>query len=467
VPTPAYSSDPDVERSLRHSLKDAGAYAVMIGIGETYLSAFGLFLRATPPQIGLLASLPPLLASLVQLLSAWLGRLTGQRKGLILAGASVQALAWLPIALLPVLFTGHALPLLVVSVALYQCGAHLAAPQWGSLMGDIVPIKRRGRFFATRTRIVALVTFLSLVTGGLVLQFANAAGATLAGFLVLFSVALLARIVSVYQLSRMHEPGVQSAALEVPSGQAWWQRLRRSNFARFAVFFALIQFSVSIASPFFTVYMLRDLHYSYAAFMANTGTAIFVQFLTLSQWGRIGDVFGNRRILATTGVLLPLMPLVWLFSSNFWYLLLMQALSGLTWAGFTLSASNFLYDLIAREKRTTYLAIHNILASAGLFAGAMLGGYLGTVLPTSVDVAGLSLAWASPLLGVFAVSTLARSLTVLLLLPKIREVRRVRDISFSDLIFRVTRVNALAGMFFDVVGSKPRPADGDSGAGRV
>ena len=34
--------------------------------------------------------------------------------------------------------------------------------------------------------------------------------------------------------------------------------------------------------------------------------------------------------------------------------------------------------------------------------------------------------------------------------------RRVRPIKVRDLIFRVTRVNALAGMFFEVVATKPR-----------
>jgi len=47
-------------------MKDAAAYAVMMGIGETYLSAFALFLKGSTPQIGLLASLPPLLGSLAQ-----------------------------------------------------------------------------------------------------------------------------------------------------------------------------------------------------------------------------------------------------------------------------------------------------------------------------------------------------------------------------------------------------------------
>ena len=385
------TSDTQTERSLDHSIKDAGAYAVMIGVGETYLSAFALFLKASTPQIGLLASLPPLLGSIVQLMSAWLGRWTGQRKAIVLTGASIQGFAWLPLIILPMVFPDHAVEMLIGSVVLYHCGAHLAAPQWGSLMGDIVPERRRGRFFARRTQIVSLVTFVSLFLGGLTLHFSKASGSALIGFIALFSIALISRVVSVYHLSKMHDPSGHVAAMEVPVGQVWWQRLRHSNFVRFSIFFALVQFSVAIASPFFTVYMLRDLEYSYFAFTANTGMAILAQFLTLNRWGRISDIFGNRRILSATGIIIPTLPLLWAFSANFWYLLIIQAVSGLAWAGFTLSASNFLYDLIARDKRATYLAIHNVLAAIGILAGAMLGGYLGSTLPTSLDIIGRTL----------------------------------------------------------------------------
>jgi MFS family permease len=218
----------------------------------------------------------------------------------------------------------------------------------------------------------------------------------------------------------------------------------------------LTQFSVSIASPFFTVYMLRDLKFTYLAFTVNTATAIFAQFLTLAQWGRISDVFGNRRILAATGILIPLMPLLWVFSSNFWYLILIQALSGFAWAGFSLSASNFVYDLIAPNRRATYLAIHNVIASIGIFSGAMLGGFLGAVLPTDLTIGDYHLSWLSPLTGVFVVSTIARAAVVIGLIPKVREVRPVRDISLRELIFRVTRLNALSGVFFEIVGTRPK-----------
>jgi MFS family permease len=452
------TADTRSEDSLRHSIKDASAYAVMMGIGETYLSAFALFLKASTPQIGLLSSLPPLLGSLAQILSAALGRTFGIRKPIMLVGAGLQAFAWLPIMLLPLLFPDAAVPLLITAVVIYHCGAHLAAPQWASLMGDLIPMKRRGRFFARRTRIISLVTFLSLMLGGLFLNEASAAGYTLVGFIFLFSIAMIARGVSVYHLSRMHEPAGHVTDLRFSVETSWWRRLANSNFARFSIFFALMQFSVAVSSPFFAVYMLRDLQFSYAQFMANTGMSVLAQFLTLSQWGRISDVFGNRRVLSVTGVLLPLMPLLWIFSGNFWYLLVVQMLSGLSWAGFTLGASNFLYDLTEPQKRATYLAIHSVLASTGIFLGATLGGFLGVMLPLEIETFGVTVMWSSSLLGVFAVSALLRTLVLLVLMPTIKEVRRVRPASFSRVIFRVTRVHALAGLVFDIVGTKSKPA---------
>ena len=458
---PAFSNDPVTERSLRHSLKDAAAFATMTGVGETYLSAFALFLKATTPQIGLLASLPPMLASFVQLLSAWLGHVTGHRKAIVLAGATLQALAWLPILALPLLFSEHAVPLLIASVVVCHAGAHLVAPQWSSLLGDIVPERRRGRFFGQRTRLVTLLTFTTLMLGGFVLHVATERGATLAGFVTLFAIAALARLVSVFHLSKMHDPGGHVAEFDLPLGRDGWQRLRHSNAVRFSLFFAGMQFAVAIASPFFTVYMLRDLEFSYLAFTVNTGTAILAQFLTLSQWGRISDIFGNRRILTVSCLFIPLMPLLWTFSTNVWYLIAIQALSGFSWAGFSLAASNFVYDLIAPNRRATYLAVHNVLAASGLFLGAILGGWLGFVLPTQASIAGLEFAWLSPLYGVFIVSAIARAAVAGLLIPKLREVRAVRDISVRDVIFRVTRINALAGVVFDIVGTRPKDDDRD------
>jgi MFS family permease len=446
-----YSQDPVVDKSLRHSLKDAAAFALMTGIGETYLSAFALFLRASTAQIGLLAALPPLLASIAQVASAWLGHRTGHRKGIIIAGATLQAFTWIPLLLLPLVFQQHAMTLLISCAAICLAGANLAAPQWSSLMGDLVPERRRGWFFGIRTRVTTAVTFSALMCGGLLLNLTAARDMTVWGFVVIFLMAAVARFVSVYQLAQMYDPPGHVAALDLSLSREWARRLYSSNAVRFSVFFALMQFAVASASPYFTVFMLRDIGFSYLEFTIITGTAVLAQFVTMARWGRISDLFGNRRVITAAGSLICALPLLWLVSTNFWYLLAVQTLSGFAWAGFTLAASNFIYDLMVPQHRTSYLAVHSVLASLGVFCGAMTGGYLGSVTPTSVDVFSTSLSWVSPLWSVFILSSVLRTLVMLLLIPKLKEARRVRHISLTQLVFRVIRVNALAGVVFDIV----------------
>src|SRR6185503_2686243 len=169
MPAGQFSKDPAVDRALRHSVRDGMAFSVQVGAGETYFSAFALFLRATTPQIALVSTLPLLLASSAQIFSAWLGNYVGRRR-VVLLGCALQALLWLPILLLPALFSGYAIPALLVLLALYHSANNLAAPQWTSIMRDLVSERRRGRYFAHRTRLMAMTTFVSLVACGLLLH---------------------------------------------------------------------------------------------------------------------------------------------------------------------------------------------------------------------------------------------------------------------------------------------------------
>jgi MFS family permease len=451
-----YSRDPVIDRSLRHSVRDGAAYAVMSGSGETYFSAFAVFLKASTAQIGFLASVPALLASFAQLLSAWLGHTFGKRKAIILTGATLQAFIWIPMAILPWLATDYAVEIFISCVILYYAFGNLAAPQWSSLMGDLVSEKKRGRYFALRTRISSMTSFLSLVAAGSLLHYYDSNSATNTGYLILFSVAFISRLVSVYHLTKMYDPPGNVAAIEVPVEKLTLKQLLSSRFAGFSVFFALIQFSVAVGSPFFAIYLLRDLGFSYVEFMALSATTVFMQFLTLNRWGRISDIFGNRIILSLCGSLIPFVPFLWLFSPSFYYLLVVQAFGGAIWAGFTLSASNFLYDLIPLDKRATYMAAHSVLASFGVFFGALLGGYLGTVLPDSYLIFGYQIDLVSQLYNVFILSFVFRMITSLLLLPRLKETRRVKPVTVRRLIFRVVRFNPLTGLNFEVISSRKK-----------
>jgi MFS family permease len=365
--------------------------------------------------------------------------------------------------LLPTLFRDAAVVIIIVCIVWYHAAGSLVAPQWSSLMGDLVPERRRGRYFALRTRYTSVATFVALVSAGLVLNFFQHYDLALYGFIGVFGIAAVARWVSVYHLTAMVEPQAHPPALEMPFQEHWWRQIKNSRFVRFSIFFGAMQWAVAIGSPFFAVYMLRDLHFSYMEFMAISASSVLMQFLTLNGWGRVGDVFGNRLILVVTGFVIPMIPLLWLFSNNLWYLLVVQSLSGLLWAGFSLSSGNYLYDLIPPRQRVRFLSFHNVFTNIGTFFGALLGGYLGAVLPNTLSAGEYTFSWDTALLGVFLISAVARLTVALLFLPRLKEVREVRPMTATQLIFRATRFNALSGMVYDIIAAGRRMKSGKPG----
>jgi len=449
-----FARDPQGNHSLHHSIYDGMSSSVMVGAGETYFTAFALFLKVTAAQVGLLSTLPPLLGSLAQLISVWINRRIKVCKPIILTGVILQACIWLPMLALVLIRPANALPPLLILLTLYYGAAHLAAPTWTRLMGDIVPARRRGRYFAHRNRLTSMMTLLALVTSGIILHFFNRLGHTWAGFLTIFVIALGARLNSAWHISKMHEPVVHVSEFEKPGTVV--TTLLHSDARLLTFYFVLMQMSVSIASPFFAVYMLRDMQFTYVEFMANTGTAVLVQFVTLRMWGRAGDIFGHRLILVLTGMTIPLLPLLWVINDNFWYLILLQVLSGLSWGGFNLGMGNMLFDLVPAAQRVTYVAVHNVLVAAGVFAGGLIGISLIGVVPATTTWFGSHIA-VTPLLSLFIISTLLRLLVTALFLRRIRDKGEVfRPRLRREFIFRLTRFNAFMGLMYDFV-TETRP----------
>jgi MFS family permease len=455
MPAGPFSKDPKVDHALRHSVRDGTAFSVQVGAGETYFSAFALFLRASVPQVALLTTLPPLLGSLAQILSAFVGGYVG-RKRVVIAGCLLQAFLWLPILLVPVVFRGHAITALLILLALYFSANNLATPQWTSIMRDLVSERRRGRYFGYRTQVTTISTFAALVIAGVLLHELDRSGATYLGFMLIFLVAFVARLISVYHLTFLYEPAVHDPAPDMHI-EHWWRSLLSTGAIGFSTYFALMNAAVGISAPFFTVYMLRDLNLSYLEFTALSGMSVIVQYLMLKLWGRIADVYGNRLVLIVTSISLPIVPLLWLLSADFWWLLACQAASGLSWSGFTLSCGNLLYELVPRTRRAAYVAFHNVGTAAGVFAGAMLGAGLAVVLPARTVLFG-DASFASNLLYLFALSGLVRAILAALLARRIRDFRKPRrELSAPALVMRVTGFNAMLGLIYDFIGRVPPP----------
>ena len=202
--------------------------------------------------------------------------------------------------------------------------------------------------------------------------------------------------------------------------------------------------------------MLRDLHWSYAQFTMNTAIFQITQFTMIRWWGRIGDRHGNRVILQTTSYIMPLLPLLWTLHTGFFYLMAVQILSGMVWAGFSIASLNFTFDAVTPHKRARISAYVSILNGIFiLLGGAILGAYLANRLPSSYQIGPYTADFVSPLPSVFLASAVLRLLVVVTMLRHFKEVRAAEHIHPVDLLLKVAGGEPFAG-FFESISIRPK-----------
>lgn len=441
-----------LRRTLRLSQQEAVASSTTTATGDNFFNAFAIHLGASVTQMGFLTAFPQFFGALMQLLSVWLGNYLPRRPLVVLA-AALQSFAVLLLALLALWHGATAVFWLIALAVLYHAALNLIQPQWRAWMGSIVPPRRRGAFFALRTRLTMASTLLVFLAGGALLSLSAKYDIAWLGFALLFAVAACGRALSARLLWLMHDPDPHQPETNAVLSRHF-TRLREAwrdqTFRHYSLFVAGMQGMVAVSAPFFAVYMLRDLQFSYLQFSVNQIASIATQFVTLHFWGRFSDRFGNRLVMLATALMLPLLPLLWLASPTPGYLIFVQIVSGFAWSGFTLSTANYLYDLRPHQTGfATYAAVQSAIGAGGVFLGALAGGYLAAGAEALVAWLQLGDWLRSPLFIVFNLSAIGRVGIAIWFVPRAVEPRLRKRPELLEVIYRVSRLSAISGVVLD------------------
>jgi MFS family permease len=232
---------------------------------------------------------------------------------------------------------------------------------------------------------------------------------------------------SFYFLSRMDDVKYSVKHESKFSFAQFIEKLRFTNFGRYTIFFSLMMLVVNFAGPFFTVYMLKELNLSYVMFTSLVLAQSVVYFISMTYWGRSGDKYGDKHVMMICGFLIPIVPILWILSSNLYYLFTIQIFSGFVWAGFDLSAANFIFDTVSPPKRVRVVAYYNVIIGIATFLGAALGGLSATYL-TPILVLG-------SIKTIFLISAIGRFVVAAIFLPKLEEARSKVSVPERKLFF--------------------------------
>jgi len=387
----------------------------MVGCGETYFPAFALALGLGPVASGMVASLPILVGAIVQLAAPLAVARLGSNRRWVITCTTVQAACFIPFVWWAL--RGHARlwEVIVVASAYWSVGM-AGGPAWTAWMATLVPDRIRTPYFAQRNRLGQFGVCIGFVVAGLVLQWGEASAAVLPAFAVVFVIAGLARVFSTACLCACGEPKPPPPYDHRAAGPALGRRIVaaiRGMAARpsgaLVTFLCCFVFGAQFAGPYFTPFMLRELGFSYHAFMLVFATSFLAKGLLLPSIGRLASRIGSLGLLWVASLAIVPLTLLWLPFAHVAYLAAVQVVSGACWAAYELAVMLLFFEAVDDRERTGVVTVYNLGIAMATVAGAACGGLLLRSLGETRE------AYAA----VFAISSLAR----LAVIPLLRRVR--------------------------------------------
>ena len=372
---PATKSLGQVRGNLSRSLWDGVFFSLMVGLGETYLPAFALALGHGEVLAGLVATVPMLVGSVLQLATPRAVHFLGSRKRWVVGCAALQALVFVPLCVAA--FVGALPPLALFACAAGYWAAGLGSgPAWTAWFPALVPRRVRSHYFAYRTRAAQAAVLVALVAGGLLLDHADALGSPLIGFAALFGLAALFRLVSTWLLTRQTEPNRPSPSERPLSLASAFARMAGGEHRRLFAYLLAVQVAVQISAPYFTPYMLGPLQLSYGHYVALVATAYLSRVVALPFWGRLAHRTGASRLLWIGGLGITPSAIPWILTEDLGWLFVSQVYAGLAWGAYELGVFLVLFDRLRDEERTSLLALYNFANAVALAAGSLIGAAL-------------------------------------------------------------------------------------------
>ncbi len=368
-------SDARVRRDLNASVRDAFSYSVMVGAGETYIPAFALFIGAGEVAAGLVATVPMLAGAALQLISPLAVRRLGSHRVWTVGCAALQGLSFVPLVLAAAVGAIPTWALFAAAGMYWGCGMGCGAA-WNTWIGTLVPAPIRARFFARRTRLAQVGVVLGLAGGGLLLQRADGTDWHAHAFLVLFAVAGLGRLASAAFLASQSEPEPMPESYRTVGPGELLRRLGRGSDVRLLTYMLSVQFAAQLAGPYFTPFMLDQLHFSYATYMALLATAYVVRVLAMPLLGHLAHQFGSRTLLWIGGALIGPSAAIWSMTQSLPVLFATQVLVGFAWGSYELATFLMFFEAIRADERTSVLTTFNFANALAVAGGAVCGGFL-------------------------------------------------------------------------------------------
>ena len=430
----------EIDKSLKYSIAEGSVNSIKDGIEGNYIIPFALMLGATNEMIGMLSSIPDMIGITVQTLTTKLIKMTKSKK---LANRTIKTIGnmfWLPIILIPLLFTNGFLWLMVF-MCIRAIFSQIDDTIWASWMADIVPKKIRGTFFGKRNMFLNTTSFIASFLAGWILGLVE----NPYGFMIIFSIAFIANFISIYLIGKISEmPDHREHKIKFSFKHFIWGIKNHSNYSNFVLYRTIMNFSIQIAAPFWVVYVLRNLNIGYFWYAISIVVYMIANVLSQRYWGKMIDTFGEKKIMFVCAFMIPFAALMMIFITNISTLMVERVFSGFVFSGFHIASFNYLLSASPREDCSTFIANYKVFAGLGGTLGPLVGGLLAAAFADKIII-GLG-----ALQMLFLIAFILRFTATSIFLTRVHSLRIRRHIAFRNVFLKTAIVYPAYGMLHSV-----------------
>ena len=371
---PSLKAQPRLQKALRMLWLDGVFEAISEGFFLNYLSLHLLDSGGTVQQVGLFNSLGNTANVVAQIPGARAAEKSGRPKALVLwSTKGVTRVALLLLALAPFVLKGTtAIYGIMLLAALRSLAASFGTPSHTSLLGALVPLGIRGQYLSSRQLAMSACTLVVVPLAGQLIQVSGHP----TGYQACFILALIAGVASAISFSKLPESArsYQPQSHAARNTLAWNTLRHEASFLRYCFTAVIWMMGMQIAAPFFAPYMVQELGFAKGTVGLVSTITTLASLAGMRIFGPCIDRRGARWVMVMTGLLIPLVPLTWVFVRTPWHAGIIALLAGSTWAGYNLGSLNLLLAMAPEDNRERYVALLNTATSAAAILGPLIGG---------------------------------------------------------------------------------------------
>lgn len=357
------------------SIYNGMASTVAMNFSNNFFPIFAItILSATNYQVGLISSLPPLMALLMTIPAAILLNRAHEHKKLVALSILLARIMFLFIVVV-VYIPSEAMQAwtFLIIVALMSVPNTVANIGWQTLISGMISESRRGEFFSDRNRLLTMVGLVSTLVIGIVMKDQSN---NVTAYQILFAIAFGFGLLEAFILMKHDEPHTPGSGPLVKKKLMEWSIFKHSSFVWFLAAALFFNFAWQMAWGIFNIYHVRVVGATiFWISMFSVGNML-MQILTFPLWKKWAERKSNVRVFVYAAIGMATTPFLTVLSTNLYYLTIVQTMSGFFLSGVVLLLFNLLLEQSPEASRTYCITTYNVLLALVAFLAPQVGIWL-------------------------------------------------------------------------------------------